>query len=92
VKIAELDRRAALAIDGAAMFDPMGTGRIMHDTALLPESVMDEPDELRAWLRKALDYTATQPPKKTRATATAKAPAAKKTTKNEHEEEQQDRR
>lgn len=63
VKLSEPDRRTALAIDGAAMFDPMGNGSVMRDTVLLPESVMEEPEELRAWLRKALDYTATLPAK-----------------------------
>jgi TfoX/Sxy family transcriptional regulator of competence genes len=56
VKLSEADQRAALAIDGATMFDPMGNGRVMRDTVFLPESVMVEPDELRAWIRKALDY------------------------------------
>src|SRR5215471_7654795 len=64
VKLSEADQRAALAIDGATMFDPMGNGRIMHDTVFLPESVMEEPDELRGWMRKALDYTASLPAKK----------------------------
>ncbi|HVV50138.1 MAG TPA: TfoX/Sxy family protein [Polyangia bacterium] len=70
VKLSDADQKAALAIDGATMFDPMGNGRIMRDTVFLPESVMVEPDELRAWIRKALDYTAALPAKqKTRATA-----------------------
>jgi TfoX/Sxy family transcriptional regulator of competence genes len=63
-KLSESDRQAALAIDGATMFDPMGNGRVMRDTVLLAESVMEEPEELRAWLRKAFDYTATLPAKK----------------------------
>jgi hypothetical protein len=71
-KLSESDQRAALAIDGATMFDPMGTGRIMRDTVFLPESVLEEPDDLRAWLRKAFEYTASLPPKK--------RPAAKKVT------------
>jgi TfoX/Sxy family transcriptional regulator of competence genes len=62
-KLSESDQRAALAIDGATMFDPMGTGRIMRDTVFLPESVLDEPEELRAWLRKAFEFTASLPPK-----------------------------
>jgi TfoX/Sxy family transcriptional regulator of competence genes len=69
VKLSPPDQQAALALDGAAMFDPMGNGRIMHDTVLLPESVMDESDELRKWLRKALDYTSTLPTKTKRARA-----------------------
>jgi TfoX/Sxy family transcriptional regulator of competence genes len=73
VKLSPPDQKAALALDGAAMFDPMGNGRIMHDTVLLPESVMDEPDELRRWLRKALDYTSTLEPRATRPATRAPA-------------------
>src|SRR5437762_5359018 len=64
VKLSEPDQRAALAIDGASMFDPMGNGRIMRDTVFLPESVLEEPQELRAWMRKALEHTAALPAKK----------------------------
>ena len=42
----------------------------MRDTVQLPDAVMDEPDELRAWLRKALDFTSSLP-------ARAKKPAPK---------------
>ena len=66
VKLAESDQKVALAIDGAVMFDPMGNGRVMRDTVFLPESVMAEPDELRAWIKKALDFTAGLPVKKPR--------------------------
>jgi TfoX/Sxy family transcriptional regulator of competence genes len=76
VKLSAADQRAALAIDGAAMFDPMGNGRVMHDTVLLPESVMTEPDELRGWLRKALAHTAALPAKKTKAAVRPTAEAA----------------
>jgi TfoX/Sxy family transcriptional regulator of competence genes len=64
VKLSEADQRVALAIDGATLFDPMGNGRVMGDTIFLPESVMDDPAELGAWMRKALDYTAARPAKK----------------------------
>jgi hypothetical protein len=66
VKLSAPDQKAALAIDGAAMFDPMGNGRVMRDTVFLPESVLEERDELRAWLGKALDFTASLPAKKKR--------------------------
>src|SRR5215469_13821125 len=90
VKLSEPDQKAALSIDGATMFDPMGNGRVMRDTVFLPESVLIEPDELRAWIRKALDFTASLPSKKKRpatkaavkrpsATAPLKRPASKKT-------------
>ena len=80
VKISAEDQRVALAIDGAEMFDPMGNGRIMRDTVFLPDSVIDDRDELRGWLRKALDYTAKLPAKKKRPMAkpAAKRPAGAK--------------
>jgi TfoX/Sxy family transcriptional regulator of competence genes len=84
VKLSQEDQRSALMIDGAKMFDPMGNGRVMRDNVFLPETVMAEPDELRAWIRKALDYTASLPAKKKPATpkraarrAPAKAPLRK---------------
>src|SRR5215831_7303889 len=88
VKISPTDQQTALAIDGAEMFDPMGNGRVMRDTVFLPESVVAEPDELRGWLVKALDYTAGLPAKKPRtmakalAKASAPKPAPKKGAKN----------
>src|SRR5688572_23310439 len=80
VKLSPSDARAALALDGASIFDPMGNGRTMRDTVLLPESVMDEPDELRRWMRKALDHTASVTARP-RPTATARAAPAKRTAK-----------
>jgi TfoX/Sxy family transcriptional regulator of competence genes len=79
VKLSEPDQQAALAIDGAMMFDPMKNGRVMRDTVFLPESVMVEPNELRAWIRKALEFTASLPAKKKR--PLAKAPVKKPATK-----------
>ena len=79
VKLSASDQKVALALDGAELFDPMGNGRVMHDTIFLPEWVMDEPDELKAWLRKALDHTAALPAKKkTKAAMKKPKPAAKK--------------
>jgi len=77
VKLSDADQRAALALDGAELFDPMGNGRVMHDTVLLPESVMDELDQLRGWLRKALDHTSTLQTKRAKGKPPAKAPARK---------------
>lgn len=57
VRLSPADQQEALALDGA---EP----RLMKDAILLPETIMDEPEELRSWLRRALDYTATLPPKK----------------------------
>lgn len=78
-KLSKVDQQDALAMDGATMFDPMGNGRVMRDTVLLAESVMDEPEELRAWLRKAFDYTANLPAKKAKPKPTKAAANRKRT-------------
>jgi len=64
VKLGDRDRAAALALDGASPFDPMGNGRVMHDTVMLPDAIMDDRDELRGWLVKAIDHCASLPSKK----------------------------
>jgi TfoX/Sxy family transcriptional regulator of competence genes len=61
VRLSPEDRRAALALDGTAPFDPMGSGRVMTDTLLLAESVMDEPGELRGWLARAFAHIVSLP-------------------------------
>jgi 5,6-dimethylbenzimidazole synthase len=79
VKLSPEDQQTALALDGTAMFDPMSNGRVMRDTVFLPDSVMDDQSELRDWLRKALEYTATLPRK--RKPATPKTGAASRKNK-----------
>ena len=74
VKLSADDQKEALALDGATPFDPMGNGRIMKDTVLMPESVMDDTNDMKDWLKRAYDYVKTLPPKK-------KKPAAKKSAK-----------
>ena len=68
--------KAALALDGAEPFDPMGTGRVMHDSVLMPEDVLHDPAELRAWLARAFEATAKLPPKEKK--PATKLPAKKK--------------
>src|SRR3954467_1198984 len=63
VRLAPADHQAAMTLDGAELFDPMGNGRAMTDTVLLPADVMDDPAELRGWLDRALAFTAARPPK-----------------------------
>ena len=75
VKLSAADQKTALALDGAAPFDPMGNGRVMKDTVQLPDDVMEDPETLRDWLRRAFEYTSTLPKKKA-------APAPKKPKKN----------
>lgn len=70
--LSESDRAKALALDGAAPFDPMGNGAARSDKVQMPEWIMDEAAELRDWVRRAFEYAATLPAK----AAKAKKPAA----------------
>jgi TfoX/Sxy family transcriptional regulator of competence genes len=63
VYLAEPERKKALALPGAAPFDPMGDGRARSDKVMLPEKMMDQPAELRRWIAKAFTATAALPPK-----------------------------
>jgi hypothetical protein len=63
VQLAEPDRAAALALEGAAPFDPMGDGRVRSDKVMLPESMMDDLEELRAWVGLAFKTAAALPRK-----------------------------
>src|SRR6516225_5848536 len=56
--LSEPDRATALALEGAELFDPMGDGRARSDKVMLPEGMMDEPDELRAWIARAFHAAA----------------------------------
>jgi TfoX/Sxy family transcriptional regulator of competence genes len=74
VFLSDADRADALALDGAAPFDPMGDGRARSDKIMLPEDVMGDPAELRSWIGRAFAFTATLPKK---AAKPAKQPVAK---------------
>jgi TfoX/Sxy family transcriptional regulator of competence genes len=72
VLLAESDRAAALALDGAALFDPMGNGRVRSDKVMLPESVMADPAELRRWIARAFKAAAMLPKKAAKSASTRK--------------------
>jgi len=63
VWLPEPERAEALALDGAAPFDPMGDGRARSDKVMLPERMMREPAELRAWLARAFKGASKLPKK-----------------------------
>jgi TfoX/Sxy family transcriptional regulator of competence genes len=77
VRLSDADQTEALALDGAHWFDPMGNGRVSKHSVQLPESVMEDPTELKDWLRRAFDHALTLPAKKAKSAAKTK-PAAKK--------------
>lgn len=64
--LAEPDRAEALRLEGAALFDPMGNGRVRSDKVMLPESVMHNPAELRRWIARAFKAAALLPAKEQR--------------------------
>lgn len=81
VRLSPAHFQEALAIEGASIFDPMGNGRVMKDTAMLPEDVMERPAEMRRWLQRGVEYTRTLPPKaKTKPAAKNKRAAKNKPT------------
>ena len=63
VLLPEPERTAALELEGAAFFDPMGDGRARSEKVMLPESVMRDPLALRRWLARAFEAAARLPPK-----------------------------
>jgi hypothetical protein len=70
----EDEREEALALEGASRFDPMGDGRARSDKVMLPEAFMEEPAELRKWLKRAFVAASELPQKKPK----AKKPKKKK--------------
>ncbi len=62
-RLAPDDLAEALRLDGAELFDPMGRGVTMRDMVFFPETVMDEPAELRDWMQRAFTYSVALPPK-----------------------------
>jgi hypothetical protein len=58
----EAERAEALALERADCFDPMGDGR-RSDKVMLPEGMMDEPDDLCRWIGRAFEAASTLPPK-----------------------------
>jgi TfoX/Sxy family transcriptional regulator of competence genes len=77
--LAEPDRAAALSLEGASLFDPMGDGRVRSDKVMLPERMMRHPSELQRWIAKAFAAAALLPKKAAKTSAKrGAAKAAKK--------------
>lgn len=70
----EDERAEALALKGAAPFDPMGDGR-RSDKLMLPERFMRTPAELKRWVTRAFKAAAALPPAAKKKAAKKKASA-----------------
>ena len=62
VKLGPEERRELEEIPGSAPFEPM-PGRPMTGFTLLPTSIVDDDEAIRQWVRRAIAYGATLPPK-----------------------------
>jgi TfoX/Sxy family transcriptional regulator of competence genes len=71
VKLGPEERRKLEAIPGAATFEPM-PGRPMTGFTLLPPSIIDDDAEIRHWVKRAIEFGATLPPKVLKAKSKAK--------------------
>jgi TfoX/Sxy family transcriptional regulator of competence genes len=92
LRLGEDERGELLRIEGASEFDPMG-GRPMREYVVLPDSMLEEQDELQSWLARSIGYTRSLPPKRVggkssrptgsrRGTPRARATAPKRTAKS----------
>lgn len=62
LRLSEADRKAFLALGGAAQFEPM-PGRPMREYVVAPQCMLGAPDELVSWLEKSYTYAKSLPPK-----------------------------
>jgi len=70
----EPERAEALSLEGAALFDPMGNGRVRSDKVMLPERMMKNSAELRRWIGRAFEAAALLPKKRGAKPAARKPP------------------
>jgi TfoX/Sxy family transcriptional regulator of competence genes len=63
IALPEAERAEALALDGAGWFDPKGDGKPRSQKIMLPEDMMDDAPELKAWIARAFTAAAALPRK-----------------------------
>ena len=63
VRLSDKDSMDLLKNKGASLFEPM-KGRPMKGYFFIPRSWRQQPDQVRAWVSKSLDWTAKMPAKK----------------------------
>jgi len=63
IRLSEGDRAAALAIDGATLFQP-SPGRAMREYVDFPRSVVGDASSFAEWMRRGARYAAALPPKR----------------------------
>lgn len=63
LRLSDDDRSEFLGLEGAAIFEPM-PGRPMREYVVVPPAVLGRTATLSGWIRRALGYAASIPPKK----------------------------
>ena len=71
VRVGKDDTDELLQLPGARPFEPM-PGRPMTGFTLLPTSIVDDDEAIRQWVRRAIAYGTTLPPKLPKAKSTSK--------------------
>src|SRR5215472_3204015 len=72
LRLPDEHRASFLSLPNASVFEPM-PGRPMREYVVVPPGMLDSPDQLRAWTRRALEYVSRLPAKKSRKSPRAKA-------------------
>jgi hypothetical protein len=72
VRLGGAEQAEALALEGAAPFEPM-PGRPMTGFTVLPPSVVTDDAAIRSWVARAIEFGATLPPKVPKAKGKPKA-------------------
>ena len=62
VRLPDAARAELLGIEGAGPFEPI-PGRPMTGFAVLPASIVNDPEELHEWLHRAFEHALAMPPK-----------------------------
>jgi TfoX/Sxy family transcriptional regulator of competence genes len=73
LRLGDADRQTLTAEHGAEPFAPMG--HPMTGYVLAPPSIVEQPEQIRAWLQRAFDYAAALPPKAMKASRSTRASA-----------------
>lgn len=78
VRLAEAERDKLVTTARWRVFEPM-PGRPMREYVVIPEGVLDDAAATKKWVKRALDFAATLPPKKKPEKKAAKKKASART-------------
>lgn len=65
VRVSEESRKELIAMKGASLLEPM-KGKPMKEYIVVPKAWRNQPDTVRLWVTRSLDWTSRLPLKKTK--------------------------